>query len=522
MFTLFQGGDTLQTMDTSGNLTTLTMPAGITIDSTKTPRMTVYGRYVVVVNSVSRPVIVDAENVVRVLSPLAPRTQPTLSGLSGGTLTGTFLVKQTFKIWDNNMVLITESDYGVDSLPGTIVNKYLQVDNLDISNDDISGSGMYRTTTGGSVFFPWATAEGNTQTQFIDDLSDAALSLAAAPVLGNAPEDLTLINEFKERLWGATATNPDYLRYTEATKMYAWPETNTLLIPRLGGDMRGITGIIPRREALIVGRQDRLFQITGDSNTNFRVVKLKENLGIESPDSVVIFKDTAFWLSKQGVCMMTEGGGIQVVSDGKVANWFNSDTYFNRARFQYAVGRVDAARNKYQLLLCAAGSPDLDRWIEFDITNGTWWGPHKTDDFTSTWASNLLDINGYDLPVFGSSAGFWYKEQATRTDGISTGIALDVDGKFHDDGTPDIMKLFMMPSVISKIQGAGTLTINPYVGGLDAPVGTPISVDSTKGRERLRMLGIGQYVKLNFQHSTAAQDIELFGYEIPFFEVGRR
>lgn len=522
MFTLFQGGSSLQTMDTSGNLTTLTLPTGVTVDSTKTPRMTVYGRYVVVVNSVSRPVIVDAENVVRVLCPLPPKTVPALSGAAGGALTGTFHVQQTFKVWDSYFRLISESDYGPPSLAGTISAQYLQVDNLDISTDDISGSGLYRTTTGGSVYFPWLNAEGNTATSVLDDLSDASLSLAAAPTLGACPEDLELINEFKERLWGKSSTNPDYLRYTEATKMYAWPITNTLLIPRLGGDMRGITGTIPRREALIVGRQDRLFQITGDSNTNFRVIKLKEGLGIESADSIVVHQDSAFWLSDQGICQMTEGGGIEVVSDSKVSSWFCTDTYFNRDRFQYAVGRVDTIRGKYQLLLSAVGSTALDRWIEYDIKNKTFWGPHKTDDFTPTWITTLLDSSGHDIVAHASSSGFWYQEQATRTDGTSTGIAFDVEGKFHDDGTPDVEKQFLQLSLLSKAQAAGTLDINPYLGTLEAALGTTISADMTKSRQKLRNIGLGKFCKLNFKHSTVGQDVEIYGYEIPFFEVGRR
>lgn len=522
MFTLFQGGSSLQTMDSAGALTTLTLPTGITIDSTKTPRMTVYGRYVVVVNSVSRPITVDAEGVVRPLCPLPPRSVPVLSGAAGGSLTGTFLVRQTFKLWDVDRKLIAESDLGPPSLAGTIAAKYLQADNLDISTEDISGSGIYRTTTGGVVYFPWVDSEGNVSTTVMDDVSDAGLSLAAAPLLGTPPADLELINEFKERLWGKSSTNPDYLRFTEATKMYAWPSTNTLLIPRLGGDLRGITGIIPRREALIVGRQDRLFQVTGDSTLNFRVIKLKEGLGIESADSIVVFNDAAFWLSNQGVATMTEGGGVKVVSDDKVASWFTTDTYFNRSRFQYAVGRIDQDRGKYQLLLSAAGSTNLDRWVEYDIDNGTWWGPHKTDDFTPTWITTLLDANGDVVPAHASSTGFFYKDQPTRTDGTGTGIALDVDGKFHDMGTPDIEKVFLQLSLISKIQAAGTLTVTPYVGGLDAAAGMAISANMTLGRERLRRLANGRFVKLNFQHSTAGQDVELYGYELPFFERGRR
>lgn len=522
MFTLFQAGSSFQTMDSAGTLTTLTLPTGITVDSTKTPRMTVYGRYAIVVNSVSRPITIDAENTVRVLCPIPPRTVPTVQGLAGGSLTGTYKVRQTFKIWDRYLRLICESDYGPESLSGSISAQYLEADNLDIATDDISASGIYRTATGGSVYFPWIDLEGNAETTVIDDAPDASLALIAAPSLGNCPEDLEIIAEYKERLWGKSSTYPDYLRYTEATKMYAWTSTNTLLIPKLGGDTRGIIGIIPRREALIVGRRDRLFQVTGDSNTNFRVTKLQENLGIESADSIIVYNDVAYWLSTQGVCSMDQGGTIKVLSDGKVASWFGTDTYFNRARFQYAVGRVDEDQNKYQLLLCSAGSTDLDRWIEYDIANGTWWGPHKTDAFTPTWIANILDANNNKIPVLASSSGFFFKEQPTRTDDTSTGIALDVVGKFHDMGTPDIHKLFMQLSLISKVQAAGTLTITPTVGDLGSGAQAAISADMTLDRQKLRNLGLGRYVKLNFTHSTAGQDVELFGYELPFFEVGRR
>ena len=88
--------------------------------------------------------------------------------------------------------------------------------------------------------------------------------------------------------------------------------------------------------------------------------------------------------------------------------------------------------------------------------------------------------------------------------------------------TPDIQKHFGELAIISKIQSAGTLTINPKVGGLDASAGTAISADMTLGRQRLRRLGDGRFLQLNFSHTTAAQDVELFGLEVPFFERGRR
>jgi hypothetical protein len=445
-----------------------------------------------------------------------------LTGATSGTLSGTFNVKQSFLVHDVDLNIIAESEAGPAAITAlTISSKMLTVAGMDLSTDTITASRLYRTTTNGTVYFPWLDLDGNTQVTTQDDLSDASLQLIAAPTLGTPPNNLTLISEFRSRLWGVSSTEIDTLRYTDASKMYSWPSTYGLTIGRPGSDLRGITGIIARREFLGVGRQDVLFQIVGEIPSNFRPVKLKENVGIEAPDSVVVYRDTAYWLAKDGVYSWGDEG-IKCLSDGKVRSWFYTDTYFNRSRFQYATGSVDPRRNKYKLLLSAAGSSNQDRWIEFDLIDQTWWGPHKTDAFTPTWATTILDANSLSIPVLGSSTGYIFKEQDTRTDNTSTGIATSITTKAHDGGTPDIEKYFGQPSLISKVQTSGALSITPYVGGLSASAQLPIAANMLKGRERLRRLGHGRFAKLILAHSTAGEDIELYGYEIPYHELGRR
>ena len=512
-------------MDTSGVLTTLTLPSGVLMDSTKRIRSTIFGRYAVLVNAFTRPITVSTEGVVRVLCPRPPRTVPTLAGASGGSLSGTFRVWQSFLIFDDDGNLLAESDLGPESAAATISSQYLQASTLDRSPDDVSASRLYRTTTNGSVPFPWIDLDGNAQTSILDDLADLGLQTVSAPTLGSPP-DLTLISEFKERLWGVSRTAIDILRYTEAQTMSAWPDSRALLVPREGGDDRGITGIIPRNDNIIIGRQNRLFQIAGDDPVSFRVVQLKEEIGIEAIDSIVTDKETTYFLAKDGVYAMGDAS-FDNVCEGKTRKWFNSDTYFNRARLRYAVGRLVPDSRKYQLLLSAAGSSNLDRWVELDIPSNTWWGPHKTDDFTPTWMATILDANENPLPIICSSTGFVYKDQATRTDGTATGIDFDVDEKFHDCDTPDIEKFFGRMALISKVQAAGTLTITPKIGGLDASTGTAISADMTLGRETLPNLSEssvpgGRMVQLNFRHTTAGQDVELYGYEVEWHELGRR
>lgn len=519
-FSLLQAGSTLQLMDVDGALTSLTLPTGVTVDSSKTPQFTVFGRYIIIVNSPTRPLTIDVNGIVRVLSPRPPVNAPTLTAVAGGTLSGTFIVRQSYLTLDVDGNVISESALGPPSLPVTLTTQYLKVSDISLSPDTVSATRLYRTTTNGDTFFPWIIVDGNTQTTAQDDMSDASLELVAADILGSPP-DLTLIKEFRERLWGVSRTDIDSLRYTEPRLMYSWPSDCRLTVPREGSDDRGITAIIARREGLAVARQDVIYQVAGDDTNNFRLVKMKETIGVEANNSIAVYRDTAYFLAKDGVYSWSDDG-VRCLSDGHVRNWFTTDTYFNQSRFRFAQGLVNPLTNKYQLLLSATGSTVLDRWVEFDLDSQTWWGPHKTGAFTPTCVATLIDADKVVMPIFGSSSGFIWRSQDTRTDNVQTAIDFDVDGKFHDGGTPDIDKYFGELALIGKIQPAGLLTITPKLGGLNATTGTPIIADMTLDRQRLPRLGTGRYAQLNFRNAEVGVDCEIFGYEIPFHELGRR
>jgi hypothetical protein len=524
---LLNHGSAVSAMTTAGVATSLSLPTGVTVNSSRPPRTVIWGRDVFVANSVSRPIAVDRNFAPRVLVPRAPASAPTLSAVAGGTLSGTFKVKCTFIVKNAFGKLLAESGFGPESqASATLSSQYLRAANIPISADSIPtgftfARRLYRTATGpGEVYFPWVDVDGNTVTDVQNDMSDASIGLVAAPILGDIP-DLSLMAEWRTRLWGVNRLEIDTLRYTEADMPYAWGPLNTIPIPRIGSDDRGIIQVVSRRESLGVGRQNSLHEITGNNIRDFRRKTASELVGFEGSEAVVCRESTVYFLWKDGVYEWSSGG-IVSLSDKKVRSWFTKDDTFNRSRFQYAKMGINVLRNSLVLQLAAAGSSNEDRWIEYSFADQTWWGPHKTDAFTPTCNTYVYDANGQPIWVVGTSDGFVLKEQSTRTDNTATGIALDVEGKWHDMQTPDIHKYFGELSLISKIQAAGTLSIIPYVGGLDASAGSTISASMTTDRQRLRRLGTGRYCRLVFQHSTAAQDVELFGYHIPFHELGRR
>lgn len=510
-------------MTTSGALTSLTLPTGVTLDSSRVMRGAVLGGMVVLVNSPSQPIVVDPLNNVFVLCPQQPAVAPVLGTASGGTLSGTFQVKYTFVVKDQFKNIIAETDFSPASASQAVSSQYLTVSSVQTSHQTVSARKFYRTTTGpGTTYFPWFELDGNTITSGQDDLSDAGLQLVAAPTDLGMPPNFELIVAWKDRLWGKASNQGDLLYQSGVGKIYAWPLSRTIPIPPANFDSRGITGFLPRRDELGVGKTTSLHKITGTNESNFTRVTQSEHIGVWAPDSCVVVRDIGYFLGNPYGIYTWGPSGVKCISNPKVRAWFTTDTYFNRSRFDQAVGWFDPLMDSYNLLLSAAGSTTLDRWISYHIETDTWWGPHKTGAFTPTYGATVRDSNEIEIPVICASDGKIYKPQTTLTDGTSTAIDFDVTTNPISGDSPDIEKYWAEPSIVSKVISSGTLTITPTVGGLNASAGTAISHNLALGRQRLPRLGQGRFLTLRLQQNTNTTETVVYGLEIPFHELGRR
>lgn len=529
--TIIQTGNSLQLMDESGGLTVLTLPSGITLDTTVKPRWATINNNVVLVNTPSQPLAISADGTVRILTPKPPRLAPILSGVAGGTLTGSYRVKETFVTLDMFGNILSESDYSPISNKVSIVSQFLKVSNADVSPDTITLRRFYRTTDNGAVFFQWVDLDGNVLTTIQDDLADAGLSIFAAPVLGTPPR-LTAIAEFRGRLFGVGDTDIDNLRYTEAGIQYAWPVDNLIPIAGSGSDKFGITGLIARRESLGVGRRNVLSQIVGSGAENgtdidFDPVIVSREVGFEGQETVKVFRDVVYFLWKDGV--YTWGpDGITCVSDGSssgignVRTWFASEDFFNRDKFSIAFAHMDPNSPFYRLFLCSAGSDVIDRWVEYDIDNKVWFGPHKTGLFTPTSAFQRSTATDMKIPLIGGPASV-FEEQDTRTDGMGTAIEFDVVGKRHDMDVPDQDKYFGELSMLVTEQTTGTLKVIARTGERNATRRIVQYSDLRKPRKRLGRLGKGKHSQVELFNDVVGQDVKVQGYIVdPVHILGRR
>lgn len=534
---LVQGSSTLYTVDLStGTATTLTLPTGITLSTTRKPRFATLNQWTAMVNSPTENLVIDPEGTVRPLTLRPPANGPSVAAGSGTGLTGAYLYRVSFIVLDSDGNLLSESPLSPPSISVTFSDDNASLTDIPLSNDTITGRRIYRTLSGGTSYFHLMDVLDNTSTALIENNADATVELLTAmpstlemPPGSKPGVRFKLITEWRSRLWGV-ADDPslvDTVYFSETNQVYTFP--NTVIAFPTGQYSSGVVAFAPRRNQLGLIKANGLWQIgatsssTGISPNNITISQIAVNkAGCVSADTVVVVNDRAYWLAKDGVWEWSDDG-VQNISNQQVAPWFKSDTYFNRARFGNAFAKYNEVRNTYELHLAAVGSSVENRWVAFNLDSRRWYGPHKTDLFTPSHAASMYDANGLPMFLVGSSAGVLYTGNSSNyRDGAGTAIDMDCYSPYYSADAPDITHAWLELSVLSKIESAGSLYVTPYVGRLDASAGTQINADLTKGRERLRRLGIGPLMRLRFRQNDVNQSASIYGFEIPFFEVGRR
>ncbi len=515
----------LKSVNTDGGLSpALILPPGVTLATNLQPRFARFKKYVVLVNTPTRPISIGPTGVVRVLTPAPPSTAVVLSPGAAGTLTGSYLALQTYRLIDEEGNTVGESDFGPAELVRTVITNQKLHAHFPLSSENVDATQLYRTTTLGAVYFPWTLVPGNTTTDIENDTSDAALGTIAAPELGTAP-DLTLIAEFAGRLWGVTRQDIDSLRYTSAGTMYGWSTLNTMLIPHVGSDGAGITALIPRRAALGVARRNVFNQVTGSQRTNFQptIVNGGENTGCVSQESVMVYNDVAFFLGQDGVYRW-DSNGISCITDGLVRTWFTTDIHFNKSMFWRAFSELDPITKKYRLFLASKGQAVIDRWVEYDIVRQTWWGPHKTDAFALSSAFLVAGRNQQLFPMIGSREGYLSQDQEEKNDWGLVAIEMIAKTISHQGEDPEREKYFGEVSVFNEVQDGGTITVTPSVGPNEQEVDHPVfTAPMTDGRTRLGRIGTGESASVTFANDEVNRDVVIEGYEIdPLHMIGRR
>lgn len=526
---LIHAGTALQKLATDGVLSSLTLPSGVTVSSARRARFAILDRWVIVVNAVSRNIFMDAATLqTRLLNIAGPSAKLTSAAGAAGNPNGEYRYKFTYAIMSGTDVLV-ESPFSAESTPITLTNLKGALSDITVSpTTSVNARRIYRTTNGSSTYYLLATIADNTTTTYTDDSTDYDLALLGeVEPRGNAPgvdgtDRLQVITTWKDRLWATSANEPDRIRFTANREIYAWPSNYSFNAKPIGEDEIGVTAFVPRRNELLVGKRSRILKIIGDGVDSFEILGVTEGIGPISQEATVVVRDVPYFLGEDGFYQYGGSGLVSLTRD-RVHPWFTTDDYFNRALFSEAFAKWNPKYDVIDLHLAAAGSTSIDRWVSLDLRTGRWYGPHKTDAFTPTMATLGRDDDDLLVPIVGASSGHIYTgNRATRSDD-ATAIAFALSTKFHGANTPDIEKFWGELAVLSDKLSTGSVTVTPYFDDPDAPTaGTALTHALTSGRERLGRVGTGRLCQLRFTESNAGQSVLIYGYELPFHELGRR
>jgi len=521
-YTLISTTSVLTSISADGTTSAITLPSQITATGGRL-RGAVLNRLALLVNAFSSAIFVDLTNTAYPAQLATPGVAPTLA-TSGTGYSGTVRAKVQFLIKDifGNVIGASELSPASSSLRCT--NQGIAYSKIAVSpNPAVNARRIYRTATNGTAFFWDFDIDDNTTTTNTNSHSDATLDLTAVDSGDYAacPGGLDNVVAHDGRAWGRSSANPDTLYGSAVDDVTNWP----LILPiyPVGEEKTGISGLANRRDDLVVLKRKVIRKLVGNSEATYAIVNIAEGVGCIAPDSVVVIRNNMYWLDFDGVWMLGDEDKPTSLTDDTVKPWFTSDTYFNRAKFQTAFAQFDPRKHSYDLFLTSAGSTTIDRYVSLDLLTGKWFGPHKLAAFTPSCAAVTFDTSGNPRMVLGGTDGVLYAALADNfSDKASTAIDFDLFGKFHSGQNPDYTHLWMQPTIMTKKESAGTLTVTPYVGQLDASAGTAQSHDLTKERERLARLGVGRLCQLRFQQATAGQGVEVYGYELPLVTLGRR
>jgi hypothetical protein len=528
-FYLLHAGTTLQKSTVSGVLSNITLPVGVTMVDTRPARVAILANQIVVVNAVSRNIAINPATLATRLLCIAGPTAAADGAVSGaGQMIGNYRFGYTYAILDVDDTILTESPLSPITGPIATNNSAVQLTNVTVSGDaGVNARIIYQTVADGTDFYEVDRIEDNTTTTINLDTSD--YDLALLPLMegkGNPPgtdatDYLRLIVAWKDRLFASPHDNPDYLYISGNREIYSWSEIRRLTVPGKGEDETGITAFMARRDELVIAKRRKLWKLIGNDPSDFELVLIADGIGAVSQEACVVIRDTCYFLGEDGFYEYGPNGVVKL-SREKVQPWFTTDTYFNRAYFSTAFAKYNQLYDKLEIHLAAAGATTINRWVELDLRTGNWFGIHKTDAFTPTCAGAMDDANGFLTPVIGSSDGVMYRQNQPTAADDDTAIDMDVTTKFHSGGAPDMLHYWGDLSIMNKIESTGTLTVTPTVGDLDASAQSDLEVDLTTDRTNLARLGYGRLCQLRFRNSELNQPVTIYGYEIPFFTVGKR
>jgi len=347
-----------------------------------------------------------------------------------------------------------------------VINGEVQITAIPASSDpQVDKIRIYRIG-GNLTVFSLVTTINNGTISYLDTVIDTDIvgTILTSTENAVAPVGLKYLTESYAMLFGAVA---DKLRFTPIGNPDAWPESFFLDFPA------PLTGISKTAIGLLIHTYYQTYLVTGTGPTAFAQQILANDQGCISHDSIQETKDTALWLSTDGICA-SDGSDVKVISRDKLGKQLyssvNAILYDQVYQVQLTDGSVIAL--------------DFDRGIfkqfEYDVdylvvANDNIYG-HKNGQLYQLLSSDATLPMTYVSPEFEgaglveqkvySSVRFYSTGSVTLTvyiDGIEIGVYTKTTTDSHEIKIPQDKKRGFYISF--KVEGPGELRELEWLDG---------------------------------------------------------
>jgi len=176
-----------------------------------------------------------------------------------------------------------------------------------------------------------------------------------------------------------------------------------------------IQGQMLLRDSIFYYLENAIYRFNPGVGDTSNLVKVKGNIGLLAPKSLVNVGNNHIFLSQRGVYSFD---GTQVVHiSEKVDELFSRDA--NRSQLKYAKATYDHERNLYTIYFPYGASNRNNYGLSFDMRTLTW-QPLITGRQVS-FISDYLDSNSKKRVLYGDYYGYLYRDNEGLNDGLEGG-----------------------------------------------------------------------------------------------------
>ena len=401
-----------------------------------------------------------------------PTTAPSVATGAAGNLTGNYYYKVSF-IYSGS-----ESNVGIASSVVAPSSEKVSLTSIPTGGTGCTQRKLYRTKTGGTVYYELHTIDDNTTTAYTDDDVDALLSWKTAPTNNTAPPIAKFVTEKDERIIYIKPDSSDFY-YSELYK----PELSKGTSYRtVGADDGGILmgaamyeGDMFFYKAKKITDTDgtyytghKTYQLSGtdpDPETGNWTLTIANNaVGGIAFDTVDYSVEEVISLDNEGLYSLQRNRLLStiVVDTIALSNKIEPDFgKFNKYYLHNASGRV--FNHKYYLAVPGEGRTTNSEVHVLDFR-----AVRTPEGYTSAWTkirgftANCFEVFRNSL-IYGGDAGFVYKIDDAYTYFDGTEIQAYFDSKYYDAEIFDVIKWWKLLDVNISASAYWNFTVVVYV-----------------------------------------------------------